>query len=73
MSVLPFDQRDGFIWINGALVAWADFTTNPPINNEYDLTTPFVAATSGAVQPGGDETAGVGTGGRSGSRLFQRA
>jgi branched-chain amino acid aminotransferase len=24
MSVLPFDQRDGFIWINGALVAWAD-------------------------------------------------
>ncbi len=24
MSVLPFDQRDGFIWMNGALVAWAD-------------------------------------------------
>ena len=23
MSVLPFDQRDGFIWMNGALVAWA--------------------------------------------------
>ncbi len=20
MSVLPFDQRDGFIWMNGALV-----------------------------------------------------
>ena len=24
MSVLPFDQRDGFIWMNGALVPWAD-------------------------------------------------
>ncbi len=24
MSVLPFDQRDGFIWMNGALVAWKD-------------------------------------------------
>jgi branched-chain amino acid aminotransferase len=24
MSVLPFDQRDGFIWMNGALVAWRD-------------------------------------------------
>ena len=24
MSVLPFDKRDGFIWFNGALVAWAD-------------------------------------------------
>jgi len=24
MSVLPFDQRDGFIWMNGQLVAWAD-------------------------------------------------
>ena len=24
MSVLPFDQRDGFIWMNGELVAWKD-------------------------------------------------
>ncbi len=24
MSVLPFDQRDGFIWLDGNLVAWAD-------------------------------------------------
>ncbi|MGB7699609.1 MAG: branched-chain amino acid aminotransferase [Methylovirgula sp.] len=24
MSVLPFDQRDGFIWMNGKLVAWRD-------------------------------------------------
>jgi branched-chain amino acid aminotransferase len=24
MSVLPFDQRDGFIWMNGKLVAWQD-------------------------------------------------
>jgi branched-chain amino acid aminotransferase len=24
MSVLPFDQRDGFIWLNGALVPWQD-------------------------------------------------
>jgi branched-chain amino acid aminotransferase len=24
MSVLPFDQRDGFIWKNGALVPWKD-------------------------------------------------
>src|SRR5476651_2601856 len=24
MSVLPFDQRDGFIWMNGNFVAWAD-------------------------------------------------
>ena len=24
MSVLPFDQRDGFIWINGTLVPWKD-------------------------------------------------
>lgn len=24
MSVLPFDQRDGFIWINGQLLPWAD-------------------------------------------------
>ena len=24
MSVLPFDQRDGFIWLNGALLPWKD-------------------------------------------------
>ena len=24
MSVLPFDQRDGYIWMNGALVPWKD-------------------------------------------------
>lgn len=24
MSVLPFDQRDGFIWLDGRLVPWAD-------------------------------------------------
>ena len=24
MSVLPFDQRDGFIWMNGAFVPWGD-------------------------------------------------
>jgi branched-chain amino acid aminotransferase len=24
MSVLPFDQRDGFIWMNGRLVPWRD-------------------------------------------------
>lgn len=24
MSVLPFDDRDGFIWLNGAMVPWRD-------------------------------------------------
>lgn len=24
MSILPFDQRDGFIWMDGALVPWKD-------------------------------------------------
>jgi branched-chain amino acid aminotransferase len=24
MSVIPFDQREGFIWINGKVVPWAD-------------------------------------------------
>ena len=59
----------------GTLVArtWTDFRTTAPIENEYDLTTPFVAASSGAVQPPGNELTGAGTGGRSGSRLFQRA
>src|SRR6202045_4742750 len=26
MSALPFDQRDGFIWMNGNLVAWGEAT-----------------------------------------------
>ncbi len=26
MSILPFDQRDGFIWMDGALVPWKDAT-----------------------------------------------
>jgi hypothetical protein len=58
----------------GTLVprTWADFRANAPIKNEYDLTTPFVAATTGAMQPAGEELTGAGTGGRSGSRLFQR-
>jgi branched-chain amino acid aminotransferase len=24
MSVLPFDQRDGFIWVNGEMIEWKD-------------------------------------------------
>ena len=24
MSVIPFDQRDGFIWFNGKIVPWTD-------------------------------------------------
>ncbi len=24
MSVIPFDQRDGWIWYDGALVPWRD-------------------------------------------------
>ena len=24
MSVLPFDQRDGYIWLNGVMVPWKD-------------------------------------------------
>ncbi len=52
---------------------WTDFRGTAPIKNEYDLTTPFVAASSGAVQPPGDELTGAGSGGRSGSRIFQKA
>src|ERR1700733_1637272 len=26
MSVLPFDQRDGFIWMDGRLVPWREAT-----------------------------------------------
>ena len=51
---------------------WTDFRTGPggkPIKNEYDLKTPFNAVTG---TPGGDEETGAGTGGRSGSRLYQR-
>ena len=52
---------------------WLDFRTAAPIKNEYDLSTPFVVASSGVEQPPGDELTGAGTGGRSGSRMFQRA
>lgn len=24
MSVLPFDQREGFIWMNGKVLPWKD-------------------------------------------------
>ena len=51
---------------------WVDFYGTAPINNEYDLSTPFVVASSGVEQPPGDELTGAGTGGRSGSRLFLR-
>lgn len=58
----------------GTLAArtWTNFRTIAPIKNEYDLTTPFVASTAGTVQPPGDELTGAGTGGRSGSRIYQR-
>jgi hypothetical protein len=58
----------------GSLVprTWVDFRTIAPIKNEFDLTTPFVAASSGAAQPPGEELTGAGTGGRGGSRLFER-
>jgi len=52
---------------------WSDFVANDPRKNEYDLTTPFVLnVLRNVLLPAGDETAGDGTGGRSGSRLFQR-
>ena len=28
MSILPFDDRDGFIWMNGEMVAWRDAKTH---------------------------------------------
>lgn len=28
MSLIPFDKRDGFIWMNGALVPWSEATTH---------------------------------------------
>jgi hypothetical protein len=55
--------------------SWLNFRdpANPPvgmpIKNEYDLKIPFNAVSG---TPGGDEETGPGTGGRSGSRLFQR-
>jgi hypothetical protein len=51
---------------------WLDFVGTAPIKNEYDLSTPFASASSGVSQPPGDELpGGAGTGGRSGSRLYQ--
>jgi hypothetical protein len=52
---------------------WADFRGNVPTFNQYDLQTPFVInVASGLTTPGGDDVTGAGTGGCSGSRLFQR-
>jgi hypothetical protein len=51
---------------------WADFRTDTPIKNEFDLVPLVTAGASGAKQPPGDEATGAGTGGCSGSRLFQR-
>lgn len=52
---------------------WADFRANIPIKNQYDLQTPFITnVASGLSTPGGDDVTGAGTGGCSGSRLFQR-
>jgi len=55
-------------WLN-----FRDPVLNPPngmpIKNEYDLKIPFNAVSG---TPGGDEETGPDTGGRSGSRLFQR-
>jgi hypothetical protein len=51
---------------------WSDFVGTAPIKNEYDLSAPFAPASSGVSQPPGDELpGGAGTGGRSGSRLYQ--
>jgi hypothetical protein len=52
---------------------WADFRGNVPTKNQYDLQTPFVVnVASGLATPGGDDVTGAGTGGCSGSRVFQR-
>jgi hypothetical protein len=55
-------------WLN-----FRDPAANPPvgmpIKNEYDLKIPFNAVSG---TPGGDEETGAGTGGHSGSRLFER-
>lgn len=53
--------------------SWTSFRSSTPVKNEYDLTTPFAVNTgSGLSTPAGEETTGPGTGGRSGSRIFQR-
>lgn len=52
---------------------WVNFRTLDPIKNQFDLTTPFeLNVASGLSTPAGETTTGPGTGGRSGSRLFQR-
>jgi hypothetical protein len=52
---------------------WSNFRTAIPTKNQYDLQTPFVTnAASGKTTPGGDDVGGSGSGGCSGSRLFQR-
>lgn len=52
---------------------WADFRGNIPTKNQYDLQTPFITnVASGLDTPGGDDVTGAGTGGCSGSRVFQR-
>ncbi|MEK9728557.1 MAG: branched-chain amino acid aminotransferase, partial [Alphaproteobacteria bacterium] len=28
MSLIPFDDRDGFIWMNGEMVSWRDAKTH---------------------------------------------
>ena len=55
-----------------AIRPWGDFVGMAPIKNQYDLSTPFVTnVLSGVALPPGDELTGAGTGGRSGSRLYQ--
>lgn len=29
MSLLPFDQKDGFLWLNGEIIIWKDATIHP--------------------------------------------
>jgi hypothetical protein len=60
----------------GALTVrtWADFRANVPTKNQMDLATPFILnVASGETTPGGDDVTGAGTGGYSGSRVFQKA
>ena len=28
MSIMPFDDRDGFIWMNGEVIPWRDTKTH---------------------------------------------
>jgi len=52
---------------------WVDFRTLVPTKNQFDLQTPFVVnVASGLSTPGGDDVGGAGSGGCSGSRVFQR-